>query len=124
MAGRLDLKGRFDPEDNLGISRGYKQCPQHRLSCTEKQVDVVLISFNHLEIVAMHTERFMRDSMAWGFDTTLARDDAYSIECKNDPIETVCSQANRRSTSSNICGEISLLLFPLTTTTVAGCFSL
>jgi len=24
MAGRLDLKGCFDPEEDLGISRGYK----------------------------------------------------------------------------------------------------
>ena len=24
MAGRLDLKGHFDPDEDLGISRGYK----------------------------------------------------------------------------------------------------
>lgn len=24
MAGRLDVKGRFDPEEDSGISRGYK----------------------------------------------------------------------------------------------------
>lgn len=28
MAGRLDLKGRFDPEEDLGISRGYNQLEQ------------------------------------------------------------------------------------------------